>query len=183
MESAVAATLDGTSFASLPQVFRRTRTRSDFKGAEDSRAVVLACHVSDRLQALGKLRQFAIFAVFFILYLTIVDIRSDWPFARLTYERWEMAIHDLNVEEFNQHTNMGETIKFLDTEVPNIFFVLKMSKCQNCEVALTDIAVDLSSLSLLQFICSDFDSTEGSSDVMRAVTKRGEDWAPWPCEL
>jgi len=41
---------------------------------------------------------------------------------------------------------------------------LKSSACRNCRVALTDIAVDLSSLSLLQFICSDFDSTEGSND-------------------
>lgn len=130
---------------------------------DQERAVLLASNILNGLGQLRKTRHMACFALFFVIYATICNVQSDWQFASSTLSLLDRARADLGYLPFSDRVTVKDNMDFLDPELTNL--TAELTKiCRDCDVGVTSLAKSLSSFTLQDFVCSDFDSNAGSSD-------------------
>jgi hypothetical protein len=86
----------------------------------------------------------------------------DWIYGASTYELLQLARQNLDFKPFSERDRFEEHLAFLSTDLDRLTTELSLV-CRNCEVGITDQSKQLTSMNLEDFVCSDFDSTDGTN--------------------
>ena len=132
--------------------------------------------------------QFIIFFLCAGLWSLLQHHRIDAMFAHTTYRGYKIAEQALP-EKYSEHTTTAELGRFLDRGLVQKVLSAMDDKgedgvCPDCDVGVTSKAGDMRTLSLADFICSDFDSTVDNHEYpTRNCTAVDEEWAAAPTVL
>ena len=123
----------------------------------------MSSNILTSLSQLRAARHMTCFAFFFIMYAIICNVQSDWQFASSTLSLFERARQAQGFAPFEDRVTVKQNMDFLDPELTNLTGALNQL-CRDCDVGVTSLAKSLSSFTLQDFVCSDFDSSAGTSD-------------------
>ena len=138
------------------------RFRSD---EEDGQPVLLPVRrVAEELNWQENFRGFLLYLLFFAAYFSLNTVRLDWWHGHHTIKMLEASRLQLEIKALVDGSSLPEASTYLVHGLPEIAVSLKEHRCLNCKVGITPINRDMNHLSLVQFICSDFDSTAGTDD-------------------
>ena len=124
--------------------------------------VVPASFIFKALHHMEELKGFLLYGMFFLLYLILGTYRIDWTFGAETNGLLELAEENVNITDFLARDQFQMHLQYLNTDLDALTTELART-CVECKVAVTDQSQDLSDLTMDEFVCSDFLSTEGSN--------------------
>lgn len=109
-----------------------------------------------------ELKGFFAYGMFFALFMAIGTCRTDWTFGADTQSLLQLAQNNIGMPNFLSRDKFDAHLAYLNTDIDAMTTELAAT-CANCKVAITDQSLDLASLSMKQFVCTDFSSIEGSN--------------------
>ena len=160
--------------------FMRTAGKVAPKRKQEEEDMAAASFAFHRLDWIDGFKGFVLFGIFNVIYMTLTTLRTDWMFSFSTREHYERARTNIGAMAFDQRTTIGQQVDFLNQDFDMLTTNLA-SVCVDCRVALTDANKDLKDMDLTEFVCTDFDSTEGSDSYPdRDCTAVDADYAAAP---
>ncbi len=105
-------------------------------------------------------KSLVMFGLFYVVYVTLSTLRMDWWSGHTTLSWLNEA--SSGVPSLTDASTIREIASFLDGDLTKVVGALK-ERCPQCDVGITSLSTDLTFLGLTEFVCSDFDSTAGSS--------------------
>ena len=115
--------------------------------------------------------------------IALSTVRLDWWHGHQTLVWLEEAHSKAGVAPLTSAEEVVDIANYLDGSLGKVIGELD-AMCTNCEVGLTPKRSDMTYLSLADFICSDFDSVEGSAAYpSRDCTQVDTLWAASPSSL
>jgi Leucine-rich repeat (LRR) protein len=124
-------------------------------------------HVIKELVQARMWRGWVLFSLVFVLYMVVLQLRSDSVFGYATYSVYREAVASSAEERITGDWEEVQTLVELKTFVQfdfNKILGAMREVCPTCEVGITTRVADMTKLSLQDFLCSDFDTSAGSSE-------------------
>jgi hypothetical protein len=125
--------------------------------------VVPASLLFDRMKEFEGFKRFALTLLFLLFYIASCATTIDWVYARETYSLYNLAEKNIGALPFDKRDLYQEQVDFVNRDF-DLLTTNLLKICTNCKVAITDQAKDLKNMALNEFVCSDFDSLDGSND-------------------
>ena len=114
------------------------------------------------LAYVAAFKSFITFLFFFSTLIALTMIRIDWVTGQQTIS-WIKASHaTAGVALLDKRDTYTEVADYIDVGLPKALAELHAT-CPSCKVGITPKKMDLASLGLEAFICSDFDSSPSSN--------------------
>ena len=107
------------------------------------------------------MKSLLLFLFFYIIYVSISVIRIDWWEGHQTLSWLDEAHETAHVTPMEQYASVGEISRYLEKDLGKVARELH-DICRNCELGITPLSQDMQFLGLTDFVCSDFNSEEGS---------------------
>ena len=132
------------------------------------------------LQWSGRAKQLLTFVLFFAVLVTLGSLRTNTPKGHETLSWLREAHERAELKELSDLNTVDEVSEFYSHGLPQVADAL-VDICSNCLLAMTPHEQELAFLGLESFICSGFDSTQGSSHYPeRDCAAADASWAAHP---
>ena len=139
--------------------------------------------VLTELHWFAHVKSLTAFLLFYIACVGLATVRMDWWTGYETLTWLAEAHENVGVLPLSQAETVSEISTYLGGSLSVVVSELK-DICANCEVGITSRKEDMTFLGLEDFVCSDFDSVEGSAFYPeRNCSEVDVQWAEAPTSL